>query len=297
MPREKELSPDELGPPWTIRKLLRWTAQYFERKDVTDTPRLDADLLLGDVLEMERVELYARSKETIDDEPRAEFRALLQRRADGEPVAYLIGRKSFWQMEFQTDERALVPRPETEVLVEATLELMPETPGRLVDVGTGTGAVAAAIASERPEWTIVGTDIETETLALAQANLEELEFDDRIELYHGDLLEPVPDDWQPIDVVVSNPPYVPEGDRSAVDIEVRHHEPDDALFAGSDGLAVIERLVPEAFEYLDDDGWLLIEIGHQQGEAALELFDEAGFSETRIRQDYSDRDRVAIGRK
>jgi release factor glutamine methyltransferase len=297
MPREKDISPDDLGPPWTIRKLLRWTASYFDQKNVTDTPRLDADLILGEVLDMERVELYARSKETVEEAPRSTFRELVQRRADGEPVAYLIGYKSFWQMEFQTDDRALIPRPETEVLVETALDVMSEEPGRIVDVGTGVGAVAAALASERPDWSIAATEIDADALELACENFEQLGLGDRIDSYQGDLLEALPDSWRPLDVVASNPPYVPEGDVDDVDVEVRDYEPDDALFAGPEGLDIIERLVPQAFEYLDDGGWLLVEIGHYRGEAALELFEQTGFSETRIRQDYGDRDRVTIGRK
>ena len=296
MAREKKLSPGELGPPWTVLKLLRWTAGFFEEEGVTETPRLDADLLLGHVLDFDRIELYTQTETIVDDEPRQTFRQLVKRRAAGEPVAYLVGTRSFWQLELDTDDRALIPRPETEVLVERALELLAEgEPKRVVDVGTGTGAVALALASERPAIRVAATDLSADALALARQNVEKAGLDEQIALYQGDLLDALPAASKPVDLIVSNPPYVPEASRDDVMVDVRDFEPEDALFAGPEGLSVLRRLIKQAADRLVDGGWLAVEIGHQQGEAVADLFADAGFQEVDIRQDYGDRDRVVSG--
>jgi len=297
MVREKQLDPDDIGPPWTVLKLLRWTADYFEQRDLSATPRLDADLLLAEVLDLDRVELYARFDTVVDESDRASFRDLVKRRASGEPVAYLIGRKSFWQLELEVDDRAMIPRPETEVLVEEALEELPAGEARSVtDVGTGTGAVALALARERPDLRIAATDISADALELAGRNIERHGFDDRIELFHGDLFGALPERWKSPDAIVSNPPYVPEEDRGELSIEIRDHEPDRALFAGTDGLAVLNGLIEGAAEVLAPGGWLFVEIGASQGDAVAERFERAGFREVEVRPDYDDRDRVVRGR-
>lgn len=297
MAREKELSPEELDPPWTVLKLLRWTAGYFEEHGVTQTPRLDADLLLGHVLDLERVELYARFDTEVDEGPRRAFRKLVKRRAGGEPVAYLVGRRSFWQMELAVDDRALIPRPETEVLVEELIEHIPEgEPKRVIDVGTGSGAVALAIAEERPELEIAATDLYEGALEVAAENVESHGHTDRIELFQGDLFEALPEDWGLADAIVSNPPYVPDMGQEDIQIEIRDHEPNEALFAGSDGLEVVSRLVPEAVDHLVEKGWLFVEVGHHQAEHVLEMFEEAGFQDVAVREDYGGHERVVRGR-
>lgn len=297
MVREKEQGPDDIGPPWTALKLLRWTAEYFEDENISETPRLDADLLLADVLDLERVELYARFDTVVEDSDRAAFRALVKRRAEGEPVAYLVGRKSFWQLELAVDERALIPRPETEVLVEEALDHLPEDePLSVVDIGTGAGAVALALADERPTYEIAATDFSQGAVELTRENVERLGFEEHIEVFHGDLFEALPDDWGPLDAVVSNPPYVPAGEQDDLAVDIRKHEPDEALFGGPDGLEIVERLVSRAAEELVDEGWLFIEIGAHQGSAVAERVEEAGFEAVGIRQDYADRDRVVRGR-
>ena len=298
MPREKELGPGELGPPWTVLKLLRWTAGYFDEEGVTTTPRLDADLLLGHILGLDRVELYARTEMEVDDEPRKAFRRLVKRRADGEPVAYLVGHKSFWEMDLKVDERALIPRPETEVAVETALELLPEPNGELraADIGTGTGAIALALAHERDDLVIAATDTSAEALELARENADTFDPNDQVSFYQGDLFEALPDEWRPLDLVVANPPYVPKSDREDIMITVRDHEPAEALFGGPVGLAVTERLIPAAAEWLTTGGWLVFEIGYHQGEAVRTLLDECGFVDIDIRQDYEGQDRVAVGR-
>jgi release factor glutamine methyltransferase len=191
----------------------------------------------------------------------------------------------------------LIPRPDTEVLVEVALEHLPEdTELRIADIGTGSGAVALALAEERPQAHLLATDISREALELASENAGRQELDERIDFEAGDLLEAVPEPWRPLDAVVCNPPYVAEEDPD-VEIDVRDFEPDRALFAGPEGLDVIERLVPQAFAALKPGGWLFFEIGYRQGEPARRLLEEAGFEDVAIRTDYGDRDRVAVGRR
>ena len=290
--------PEELGPPWTILKILRWTTHFFEKKQASASPRLDAELLLAQVLGFERVELYTHFDRPMSAEELAAYRALIKRRADGEPVAYLTGSKGFWDIDLDVDKRALIPRPETEVLVEEALDLLDEDSGAtVVDVGTGTGAIALAIASERPEVRLAATDVSNEAVELARHNAQKLGFDERVAIFAGDLLEPVPGTYLPAELIVSNPPYIGEEEREEVMVDVKDFEPTDALFAGEDGLDVVRRLVPQAFEALASGGHFMCEIGYQQGDAVRALFEEAGFVDVGIRQDYAGHDRVVKGRK
>ncbi len=299
MTREKELGPGDLGPPWTVLKLLRWTTGFFDDRGVTETPRLDADLLLGHVLDLDRVELYARFDTEVDEQTRTAYRRLVKRRAAGEPVAHLVGHREFWQMQLETDDRALIPRPETEVVVEVALEKLggSDASVRIADIGTGTGAIALALAEELPAARIAATDRSAEALELAARNVERQGLGDRIDLFEGDLYEALPEEWAPLEVIVSNPPYVAEGGEAEVEVAVRDHEPDEALFAGPDGLAVLERLVPGAPEWLAEGGWLVVEIGHDQGEPVRGMFEQAGFEAIEVVEDYAEHDRVVVGRR
>jgi release factor glutamine methyltransferase len=292
------IPPEDLGPPWTILKILRWTSHFFETKDATASPRLDAELLLAHVLGFERIKLYTHFDQSMNEEDLAEYRALVKRRVAGEPVAYLLGSKGFWEIELAVDERALIPRPETEVLVEEILELVGEdSQATLVDVGTGTGAIALAVAHERPNLKIVATDISEGAIALAEDNAEALGLGGRVRFTRADLLDGVDPSVLPCEIIVSNPPYVAEDERDEVMIDVKGFEPDGALFAGADGLDVIRRLVPAAFDGLAAGGHFLCEIGYRQGQAVKDLFEDAGFVDIAVREDYSDHDRVVRGRK
>ena len=297
MPREKDFGPGELGPPWTVLKMLRWTSNFFEERDVTETPRLDADLLLSHVLDVDRMDLYLKTDEEVPEAARDRFRAMVKRRAGGEPVAYLVGHREFWETDLKCDRRALVPRPDTEVLVETVVDTL-EADGdhRLADIGTGTGAIALALADEFPNATIAATEISSDALELAAENIEAHSASGRVTLLQGDLLDALPDDWGLLDAVVSNPPYVKEDDPD-VQQAVLDHEPAQSLLAGPDGLDVIRRLIPQAYEALRGGGWLFFEFGYTQAESVYTLLDEAGFEAIEIHQDYSDRDRVASARK
>jgi release factor glutamine methyltransferase len=289
----------ELGPPWTTLKILRWTQGFFEDKGLVDSPRVDAEVLLAHVLGLPRIELYAAFDRPMGPEELAEYRALIKRRLGGEPVAYLTGSRGFWSIDLKTDPRALIPRPETEHVIEAALDFLEddEVEASVIDVGTGTGAIALALADERPNVRVAATEIAPDTAALARENVEALDLGERVRVVQGDLFAGVPDAFFPADLIVSNPPYIADGERDDVMREVHENEPHDALYAGQDGLDVIRRLVPEAGERLRAGGQLIIEIGYKQGEAVRQLFEDAGFEGVEIRKDYADHDRVVVGHR
>lgn len=259
--------------PWTVAALRRTTHDLLAQRGV-ESPRLDADLLLGHVLGLSRTQLYMYGDREVDTEQRDAFRELVRRRLRGEPIAYLLGRRGFWNLELRVDRRVLIPRPETEHLVEQVLAY---TAGRrqaswkIVDVGTGSGALALALASELPNATVVAIDASVDALAVATENAELLGLRDRVKLVRGDLLEPIVRAGARVHIVVSNPPYVGEEDGAELEAGVREHEPHMALFAGRDGLALIRRLLPQAAAVLEPGGLLLCEHGTAQGEAVRKL--------------------------
>lgn len=280
---------EAVGPPWTVLKLLEWSKRFFAERGI-DSPRLDAELLLAHVLGLSRVRLYMEHDRPLLPDELAAYRALVKRRAAREPVAYLTGMRGFWTLDLECDRRALVPRSDTEVLVEEALKRLPlDHPVDVLDIGTGSGAVALAIKSERPSARVVATDLDPEALELARTNAKRLGLD--IDLRQADLLAGVPEQFG---LIVSNPPYVAV--RAEVDPEVAF-EPPQALFAGPDGLDVIRRLIGEALAQLTPGGWLLFEHGFDQGDATRELLERAGYEDVTTRKDYSGQDRVACGRK
>lgn len=280
---------------WTTLKLLEWTTDFFSKRGI-DSARLDAQLLLSHVLGISRIMLYAEFERPLSPEELDTFRALVKRRSRHEPIAYLTGSRGFWEIELKTDRRALIPRPDTETLVERALKLLPKgQAARVIDVGTGTGAIALALAHDRPELEVLATDRSAEALALAAENAEALDLTARVSLVEADLLDGV--DWRGVDMIVSNPPYIADGERGEMDADVLEFEPHSALFAGEDGLDLIRRLVPQSFEALRPGGHLLCEIGHRQGEATRALFEQAGFAEVAVLKDLGRRDRVVVGQR
>jgi release factor glutamine methyltransferase len=252
----------------------------------SDTPRLDAELLLAEALGVDRVALVTDPRREVAGPAVRAFQDAVRRRSAGrEPVAYILGRRGFRHLELAVDPRVLVPRPETELLVEVGLEL-PEG-ARVVDVGTGSGAVALALKQERPDLAVLGTDFSADALAVARANAARLGL--HVELLHGDLLAGA----GKVDAVLSNPPYVAERERASLAPEIAHHEPPGALFAGADGLDVIRRLVPAAAS--SEARLLAIEVGAGQADAVRELMRGAGFAEARARRDLAGIERVVVG--
>jgi release factor glutamine methyltransferase len=287
---------DSWGPPWTILKLLQWTTSYLQER--SETPRLDAELLLAHCLGLGRMQLYTSYDRPLLPHELESYRALIKRRGQGEPVAYITGERAFWTLDLKVDPRALIPRPDTEVLVEEALKrLDAQAPGPIIDVGTGTGAIILAIASERFAACLAATDASPQALALAAENARVLGFEDRIAFFEGDLLSPLDPALLPAQMIVSNPPYITSAEYEALMVDVRDFEPRAALEAGSKGLDIYERLVPMAFENLRPGGYLICEIGHTQGDCVQTLFADAGFKDIGLRHDYGDRPRVIYGRR
>lgn len=251
----------------------------------SQTPRLDAEILLADVLGVNRAALFADSSREVAGRAVRAYQDCVRRRSVGrEPVAYIVGRRAFRHIELAVDARVLVPRPETELLVEVGLSL--RDGGRVLDVGTGSGAVALALKDERPDLSLVGTDVSAAALAVARANAARLGLD--VEFLHGDLLAGI----EACDAVLSNPPYVREGERAALAPEIVRHEPPGALFAGEDGLDVIRRLIAAAAGVAP---LLAIEVGAGQAPAVAKLMSDAGFADVSVRRDLAGIARVVVG--
>lgn len=263
----------------------------------SESPRLDAELLLGEALGLDRVQLYVQHDRPLTSSELDRYRKLVARRARREPIAYILGRKEFRSLEFNVDSRVLIPRPETEHLVQAAVnELRRRFPGEgrllVADIGTGSGAVAAGIAAEEARAEIVAVDIDAGALEVARANLERHGLADRVRLRLSDLLEGIA--GERFHAVVSNPPYVSEEAWRALAPDVREFEPRRALVGGEDGLAVIRRLVAQVAEALLPGGFFACEIGWDQGEKVRALGEQAGFATIDILPDLAGRDRVVV---
>lgn len=286
------------GPQrWTIRRLIQTTAEYLESKG-SQSARLDTELLLARALRTGRVQLYLRMDQPLMPRELDDFRDLVRRRAVMEPVAYILGRRDFFKITLNVTPAVLVPRPETEVLVDAVLEeLAEDTSARLLDIGTGSGAIALALLHEREKLTAVATDVSAEALEVARGNAEELGLSDRVELREGSLFDLL-NEGEAFDIVASNPPYIAEAEMDGLMPDVRKFEPRDALTPGGDGLSVIRELIEGAGEWTKPGGRLLVEIGAGQGEAAFSLAEAAGdWQDIEVRRDLAGLDRVLIARR
>ncbi|WP_426662934.1 peptide chain release factor N(5)-glutamine methyltransferase [Rhodanobacter aciditrophus] len=256
--------------------------------------RADAEALLLHVLGQPRSWLFAHADDVLDPEVRAVFEALVARRAAGAPVAYLTGRRGFWTLELEVTPATLIPRPETELLVELALERLPsDAAAGVADLGTGSGAIALAIASERPHARVVATDASTDALAVARRNAQRLGIGN-VRFVQGDWLAPLATEH--FALIVSNPPYIEAGDPHLAQGDLRF-EPAAALASGADGLDAIRRIVAGASAHLEPGGWLLFEHGWNQGDAARALLHAAGYAQAFTAQDLEARDRVSGGRK
>ncbi|HEY1784411.1 MAG TPA: peptide chain release factor N(5)-glutamine methyltransferase [Pirellulales bacterium] len=261
---------------WTIGRLLTWTADYLKQHGAA-SPRLDAEVLLAMAAGCQRIDLYTRFDEPAPETLRTSFRELVRRRAEGMPVAYLVGRREFYSLSFRVTPDVLIPRPETELLVVALLDRARRRAGAVsvADVGTGSGIIAICAAKYLPEARVTAIDISPQALAVARANAEDLKVADRIELVEGDLLAGMPAD-QRFDFIVSNPPYVSQQESEALERDVKQFEPRGALVAGPRGTEVIERLIPQAHERLNAGGMLLIEISPMLEQSVRALFAAGG---------------------
>ena len=286
------------GGAWTVRRLLEWTSGFFTRKNV-DAPRLSAELLLAHVMGVPRIRLYTDYDRPLADEQLAALRALVQRAAEEEPIAYLTGKAHFFNLEFEVSRDVLIPRPDTETLVENVLQLVRNQAGfeapRVLDLCTGSGCVAAAVAHRLKAATVVATDVSEPAVLLARRNVERLGLADRVTVEQGDLFEPVArlPDPLPFDLVLANPPYIPTAQVEKLDRSVRDYEPIGALDGGPDGLSLHRRIFKEAPARLVPGGRVFLEIAFDQGELATQVAAEyPQFEDVRLLKDYGGRDRV-----
>ena len=255
-----------------------------------DSPRLDAELLLNHLTGWSRTSFRAWPERELDGPVVEAFLDLVQRRVQGEPIAHLTGEQEFWSLPLQVNKSTLIPRPDTECLVEAALTLPIADHARVLDLGTGTGAIALALASERPRWRVEACDVQADAVALATANAARLNLPVTVRQSHwfADLPE------ARYHLIVSNPPYIRSGDEHLDQGDVRF-EPDTALVSGADGLEDIRHLISTAPNWLEPHGWLVLEHGYDQGDVVRALVSKAGFSCVETRQDYGQRDRLTLG--
>ena len=310
------VAPEASAPPvrWTVLEVIRWTVARFTERDLA-TPRLDAELLVAHALGLPRLQLYVQFDRPLLPDELGAIRALIKRRQAGESVAYLVGKKEFWGLEFAVDARVLVPRPDTETLIEVARErlaggVVPPESGeggegdpvgvpevvethRVADVGTGSGAIALTLAKLFPAAAVVAVDISPGALEVARGNAERLGL--AVTFVEGDLGAPLAAHG-PFSLLVANLPYIPSGELAALPAEVRV-EPTLALDGGPDGLALVRRLVAEAPALLGAGGVLALEIGAGQASATAELLRAAGFTDVQTRRDLGGIERVVSGVK
>ena len=322
---------------WTIVEILRWTTDYFRTKGVSE-PRASAEVLLAHVLQVSRLELYLRYDQPLKPEELTRFKALMLRRRTGEPVAYLTGRKEFWSLNFRVSPAVLIPRPETEVLVAAAFEVgkdiggegqgapTDETPvplapppspmpplflsepktenrkpktGNLwgLDVGVGSGAVVVSLAKELPQMRWLALDLSAAALAVARDNARRHGVAECIEFLRANLLTSLKPGPR-FNLIVANLPYVSQGDWENLPKDIKDYEPQEALLAGEDGLALIRPLAQQAHRYLQDGGWLALEVGEAQAKPVMELLQEAGaYDRLEAVPDYQGMQRVVRARR
>ncbi|MBT2373585.1 peptide chain release factor N(5)-glutamine methyltransferase [Pseudomonas fluorescens] len=270
-------------------------ASLLRAAELPDSPtaRLDAELLLAAALGKSRSYLHTWPEKIVSSEDALTFSGYLQRRRTGEPVAYILGQQGFWKLDLEVAPHTLIPRPETEMLVEAALELLPATPTKVLDLGTGSGAIALALASERPAWNVTAVDRVLEAVALAERNRQRLHLENATVLssHWFDALQ-----GHTYNLIISNPPYIADTDPHLVAGDVRF-EPASALVAGQDGLDDLRLIIAQAPGHLDAGGWLLLEHGYDQASAVRELLLKQGFEAVHSRIDLGGHERISLGRR
>ncbi|HUF51143.1 MAG TPA: peptide chain release factor N(5)-glutamine methyltransferase [Longimicrobiales bacterium] len=284
--------------PGPLIELTRKAAGVFAERGF-ENARLEAELLLAGVLGMKRLDLYLQHDRPLTDAELERFRVAVRRRLKHEPLQYVLGTAAFRRLELYVDQRVLIPRPETEVLAGAVLDWARTRAGvgAALDIGTGSGAIALSLAGEGSFTRVVATDVSSDALAVAQQNAHRVGLADRVELRHGSLFEPLLA-GETFTVIVSNPPYIAESERATLAPEVVAHEPAAALFAGADGLNIIDALLRGAHMWLEPRGLLALEIGATQGDAVLRRAHELGrYENARVVHDLSGRPRVVLAER
>jgi release factor glutamine methyltransferase len=280
---------------WTVSRVVRWAADDFRARGI-ESPRLEAELLLAHALGTDRMRIIVEAERGLADDELARYRELIQRRRKGEPVAYLRGYKEFYGRTFRVDHRVLVPRADTEILVETALaRTASRSMGRrYLDLCTGSGCVAISLARERPGCQVFAVDASRAALEVAREN--DVRLGAQVAWFEGDLFEPLAGfPGVSFDLVTANPPYIPEGELASLPLDIRAFEPQLALSGGADGLDVLGRVVAGAPRFLRKGGVLAVEMGMGQTSRVQALFEEAGFGAVKVDKDYGGHDRVVSG--
>lgn len=282
---------------WTVRRVLDWATADFRARGF-DSPRLEAELLLTKATRLDRVRLIVEGERPLLAAELEEVRGLIQRRRRAEPIAYILGKREFYGLDFVVDSRVLIPRPDTEFLVEVALSATQARHefGVALDLCTGSGCVAIAFAKQRPTWRVTASDISKDALAVAQLNAERLGAAFGMRFVASDLFSDL-DREQRYSLITANPPYIPQSEIAVLQADIREFEPELALRGGADGLDVTRRLIREAPNYLGPGGVLALEVGYDQAPRVATLLTDAGLSEVRCTKDYGGHERVVSGRK
>ncbi len=291
----------EATEQWTLKRLLDWTKDYFEKVG-SDSSRLDAEVLLAEALQCQRIELYTRFEEVPAAETLTEYRAWVKRRGAGEPVAYIVGHKEFYSLNFDVTPSVLIPRPETEHIVVAAIEAAKSlsdspSPIRIIDVGTGSACVAIALAKHIESSVIAATDLSTDALEVAKANAAKHEVTDRVRFFTGDLLDALPAGSNPVHLIVSNPPYIGRDEIDTVEETVLKYEPEMALFGGERGTEIIQRLVDQAVEMLLPGGRLIFETSPAVFDSCLDIIENSPLNLVESIKDFAGLRRVIVAEK
>ncbi len=280
------------GPGKSVLDVINATTAFFQQKGV-DSPRLTIELMLAHALRKKRLDLYLEFERVLDEPTLTTLREMVKRRGAGEPLQYILGKVEFHGLEFAVDKRVLIPRPETELLVEEVAAGCKEAgPVRILDIGTGSGCIAVTLAVLLPSAAITATDRSAAALELARANAARHGVTGRVEIVESDLFSTLT--GRQFDWIVSNPPYIPSSQANTLAREIRDYEPLEALFAGEDGLAVIRRIIAGAPPFLSAGGRVALEIGAGQSGAVQELFLEAQYQVAKVVKDYDNYDRLII---
>jgi len=283
--------------PWSIRRVLAWATDDFKRRG-NKSARLDAELLLGEALGLDRIKLIVEAERPLADDELSRYRDLIKRRRASEPIAYILGRREFFALPMRVDRRVLIPRPDTEILVETALHGTRDQHlyGRMLDLCTGSGCVAIAFAKERPTWRVTAVDLSPDAAAVARENVQRAGVVHNVAVLEGDLFATLPEGAQ-FELITANPPYIPSDEIAGLDADVRDFEPRLALDGGADGLDITRRLVGTAARYLSPGGLLALEGGFDQAPAVEELLQGAGFSQIVRSKDLAGVERVVSGRR
>ena len=287
-----------MNPAWTILSLLNWTTTYFTEKKV-ESPRPSAEILLSHVLQIPRIQLYAQFDQPLTEDELSLYKSMIKRRVNGEPVAYITGQKGFWTVTLEVTPAVLIPRPETELLIETALTLFSGSTVSLqiLDLGTGSGAISVALAEEFPNATLVAVDKSEKALSVAQKNVQKYHKENQIHLLLSDWTTNLSKDML-FDLIVSNPPYIPSKEISTLQREVKEFEPTEALDGGPNGLNDIFFLLDEVYKYIKNKGFFMMEVGHSQKEAIESFLADKPFWENiTFIKDYEGIDRIVCVQK